>query len=169
MGTVSMDQLFAVAEPDVATTTDDYYTPRWIFDAAGLVAAPVSPDRRTCPAKRYLSPVEDGLSAPWEGLVWMNPPFSGTAAWVERFARHGSGLALLPALQRAWMATLMPCADAMTLLSPLFLRPDGRRGDIMPALILVACGEVSVSALARVAAADKYAGGAYHVRAAEAP
>ncbi len=36
----------------------------------------------------------------------------------------------------------------------------------MPALILVACGEVSVSALARVAAADKYAGGAYHVRPA---
>ena len=35
----------------------------------------------------------------------------------------------------------------------------------MPSLILVACGEVSVAALARVAAADKYAGGAYHVRA----
>jgi len=89
--------LFEIGPADVATTTDDYYTPPWIFDAAGLifdmdVSAPVDPSRRTCPARRYLTPVEDGLTQPWDGLVWMNPPFSGTAAWVERFARHGSGV-----------------------------------------------------------------------------
>ncbi len=92
-----MTALFEIGPADVATTTDDYYTPPWIFDAAGLifdmdVSAPVDPSRRTCPARRYLTPVEDGLTQPWDGLVWMNPPFSGTAAWVERFARHGSGV-----------------------------------------------------------------------------
>lgn len=161
--------LFEVTAADVAYTTDDYYTPPWVFGAAGLVfdvdvAAPVDPARRTCPALRYLTPVEDGLSQSWNGLVWMNPPFSNTRPWVERFAAHRSGLALLPALQRAWMAPLLDCADAVTLISPKFGRPDGRRGDIMPMLILAACGEIGTAAVARVAAADKYAGGAFHVR-----
>ena len=68
-----MTALFDVSPADVADTSDDCYTPRWIFDAAGLVfdmdvAAPVDPSRRTCPAAQYLTPVEDGLAQPWTGL-----------------------------------------------------------------------------------------------------
>jgi hypothetical protein len=167
-----LTHLFEVSPADVAYTTDDYYTPRWIFDAAGLmfdmdVAAPIDPTYRTCPARHYLTLVEDGLAQPWEGLIWMNPPYSGTAPWVERFAAHGCGLALVPALQRSWMARLMGCADAVALLSPKFHRPDDRRTDVMYMLILAACGSASVDALARVAAADRYACGAYHVRPAK--
>ena len=41
-----MSALFEVNESDVAITSDDCYTPRWVFDAMGLefdldVAAPV--------------------------------------------------------------------------------------------------------------------------------
>ena len=51
------DQLFTLTDAHVAETTDDWYTPRWVFDAAGIrfdmdVAAPVNPDQRTCPADR---------------------------------------------------------------------------------------------------------------------
>jgi hypothetical protein len=164
--------LFEVSATDVADTSDDCYTPRWIFDAAGLifdmdVAAPVNPVRRICPALRYLTPVEDGLRQPWEGVVWMNPPFGRTHSgmWVERFARHRSGLALVPWMIRAtWIGPMLSCADAITTISTDFIRPDGSRKEILWPLILAACGPVAVEALGRVAAADKYVRGAYHVR-----
>jgi len=163
--------LFEVTAADVADTSDDCYTPRWIFDAAGLtfdmdVASPVDPDRRTCPAHAYLTVIEDGLTAPWEGLVWMNPPFSDLRAWVERFAAHGCGLAFVPTPRKEnyWVGRLMRAADAMALISSDFINPDGSLKRIHYMMLLVACGPVAVDALTRVAAADKYIGGAYHVR-----
>lgn len=170
---MTAEQLFAVSASDVADTSDDCYTPPWIFDAAGLVfdldvAAPVNLARRTCPARRYLTVVEDGLTHPWDGLVWMNPPYSRIAPWVDRWADHPDGLALLPAMHEVkWLGVLMSSADAMTLPTVEFSRPGG--GNPVrwrqPA-ILAARGAVSVSALGRVAAADKYVRGAYHVRSA---
>jgi hypothetical protein len=167
-----MAALFEVGATDVADTTDDYYTPPWIFNAAGLtfdldVCAPVNPSRRTCPARRYLTPVEDGLTQPWDGLVWMNPPFSDLRTWVERFASHRSGLAFIqvPRKRATWLGQLMKVADAVSLISvPDFGRPDGSKGEIAALMIAAGCGAVAVGAVGRVAAADKYIGGAYHVR-----
>jgi hypothetical protein len=166
-----MTTLFEVGAADVAGTSDDCYTPHWIFNAAGLVfdmdvSAPVDPDRRTCPATRYLTPIEDGLSQPWEGLVWMNPPFSNLRAWVERFASHGCGLALVPPGRKEtyWMGHLMRAADAMAFISADFIRPDGTVKTIPYMLMLAGCGEAAIRAVGRVAAADKYIGGAFHVR-----
>jgi hypothetical protein len=162
--------LFEVSAVDVADTSDDYYTPRWIFDAAGLifdmdVSAPVDPARRTCPAMRYLTVIEDGLRQPWRGVIWMNPPYSAATDWVARFAEHRSGLALLPAVKEThWMGMLLRCADAVTLLNVEFGRPSGKTARIQYPLVLAACGEVAVEALGWIARADKYIQGAYHVR-----
>ena len=162
--------LFEVSPDDVADTSDDYYTPRWIFDAAGLmfdmdVAAPVDPARRTCPARRYLTPVEDGLTQPWNGLVWMNPPYSAAAQWVARFAEHRCGMAFLPALKEVrWSGMLLGCADAVALISTDFVIRGGIKRSMPFPLILAGCGPVAVEAVGRVAAADKYVRGAYHVR-----
>jgi len=178
-----MDQLFAVDAADVAATNDDWYTPRWIFDAAGLlfdldVCAPVAPEFRTCPARRYLTVLDDGLTAPWDGLVWMNPPYSNPAPWVDRFASHPAGLALLPAANSRWRGRYVSAADGIALLSVQkeastisrgrchagFGRPDGSSVSYPMALILAARGDVAVSALSQVAAADPYAAGTCHVR-----
>jgi len=165
------EALFDIGTDDVAGTSDDCYTPPWVFEAAGLtfdmdVAAPVNPAQRTCPARRYLTPVEDGLAMPWDGLVWMNPPYSRCTPWVEKFARHGHGLALLPAVKEVyWLGALLGCADAVTLIGAEFGRPDGSV-KAPPLLILAACGPESVRAVSRVAAADKYVRGAYLVRPA---
>jgi DNA N-6-adenine-methyltransferase (Dam) len=165
--------LFSVGMADVADTSDDYYTPRWIFDAAGLafdmdVSAPVDPSRRTCPARRYLTPIEDGLVQSWEGLVWMNPPYSKPGPWITRFIEHGNGLALCPGLKRAsWLGVLLGGADAIALMTiGNFGRPDGSKGELPSLLILAGCGEVATGAVGRIAAADKYLQGAYHVRPA---
>jgi len=180
-----MDQLFAMSAPDVAATNDEWYTPRWIFDAAGLtfdldVCAPVAPEFRTCPARRYLTVIEDGLSVPWGGLIWMNPPYSNPAPWVDRFAEHPVGLALLPAANSHWRGRYVRAADGIALLSVNkneraasatrlksgFGRPDGSSVSYPHALILAARGELALSALEGVAMADPFAGGVYHVRPA---
>jgi DNA N-6-adenine-methyltransferase (Dam) len=167
---VQTDHLFAVSALDVTPTGDDWYTPRWLFDAAGIafdldVAAPIDPAMRTCPARPYLTPVEDGLTAPWHGVVWCNPPYSGPAPWIQRFAAHAEGMALVPAARSRWLGTLMAAADAVALISCVFGRPDGRSASPGGmALVLAARGRTCAAAVARVAAADVIAAGAYHVR-----
>lgn len=169
---MSADQLFAVTAADVAETGDDWYTPRWIFNAAGLtfdldVAAPIAPEFRTCPARRYLTVLDDGLTQPWDGVIWCNPPYSGPGPWARRFAEHSAGLALLPLSNARWRGELLASAHAMCLLSIYdFDRPDGTRSRLRFPVILAARGEVCVAALARIAAADPYTAGAYHVRPA---
>ena len=177
--------LFDIGAGDTAATNDEWYTPRWIFAAAGLtfdmdVCAPVAPEFRTCPARRYLSILDDGLTAPWEGLIWMNPPYSRPAPWVERFTAHPAGLALVPASNSHWRGKLAKSADGIALICVNgstrdgnqlprwnhvgFGRPDGSQASYPTALILAARGEAAVSALDAVARADPYAGGAWFVR-----
>jgi hypothetical protein len=74
------ETLFMLPSDAYVVTSDDCYTPRWVFDAMRLsfdldVAAPVGGPRHV-PAMRYYTPDDDGLSQPWDGLVWCNPPYS---------------------------------------------------------------------------------------------
>lgn len=35
--------------------------------------------------ERFLTPDDDALSLPWEGVCWMNPPYGrGIAAWLQK-------------------------------------------------------------------------------------
>jgi hypothetical protein len=161
--------LFDVVPDDVADGTDEWYTPPWIFEAARIrfamdVAAPVLASRRTCPADEYLTVVEDGLTAPWAGTVWLNPPYSQAGPWVARWADHPSGLILLPAMRTVyWLGEVMKAADALTLLSVDFYRPDATLARIRWTLVLAGRGRECSEAVARVAAADRYAAGAFMV------
>lgn len=163
-------QLFQVGAGQVADTSDDWYTPPWVFRAAGIlfdidVAAPADPARRTCPARCYYSPVEDGLAQPWLGEVWMNPPYSGAAPWVHRWAAHHRGLALLPARKECrWLGELLRAADALAIVNVEFGRPSGGTARLPFAMLLCGAGPTAAAAVARVAAADPYTGGAFHVR-----
>lgn len=54
-------------------TTNDYYTPEWLFKALGLqfdidVAAPVN-GIPWIPTKRWFSQADDGLAQDWGGLL----------------------------------------------------------------------------------------------------
>lgn len=165
---MSTAQLFEVGAGDVGLTGNDWYTPRWLFDAAGLVfdldvAAPVNPAMRTCPALAYLTVIEDGLACPWRGVVWCNPPYSAPAPWVTRFAAHQEGgLMLVPAARSRWLGLLIGASDAVALVSCEFSRPDGSLASPGGmALALAAKGGTCVAALARVAAADSIAQGSF--------
>lgn len=162
--------LFDITGADVATTTDDWYTPRWIFDAADVrfdmdVAAPVAQDMRTCPAETFLTPLEDGLTTPWHGVVWCNPPYSGSTPWVEKWAAHPDGLILVPAVKSRWIGTLVEAADSLALLTVEFIRPGGVIAPIRWLNIIAGRGSC-VDAVGRVARDDHHARGAYLVRPA---
>lgn len=95
---------------EVDRTSDDYFTPEWVFDLLGLtfdldVASPPVP-LPWVPAKQRYTIDDDGLTAPWHGRVWMNPPYSRPGPWVERFVGHGNGVALLPVSNARWMRDL---------------------------------------------------------------
>lgn len=84
---------------------------------------------------------------------------------MARFAAHPLGLMLVPAARSRWLGVLVAASDATALVECEFGRPDGSK--VSPggmALVLAARGAECVSALGRVAAADKLANGAYHVR-----
>lgn len=39
---------------------------------------------------------EDGLTLPWYGFVYCNPPFSQKERWIDRMIEHGHGILMLP-------------------------------------------------------------------------
>src|SRR2546423_1714623 len=77
----------------------EWYTPPWLFGALGLTfdLDPCSPvEGPVTPAKRHLTRLDDGLVAPWEGRVWLNPPYGAELPkWIGRLADHGDGVALV--------------------------------------------------------------------------
>jgi len=137
-------------------TTNDYYTPKWLFDAMGLefdidVAAP-SQGIPWIPAKKWFSQAEDGLAQDWGGaLVWMNPPFSNTSPWVNKFIENNNGIALLVVSRSKWFAELWDKADGVmaTPADLKFERPDGHSKAISFQTFLFALGQPAVEALLR--------------------
>jgi hypothetical protein len=98
---------------------DEQYTPSWIFEALGLtfdldVASSDNP-YVVVPTRRRYTIEDDGLSQPWEGLVWMNPPYSGVTPWVDKWLDHGNGFCLVPlASQGKWVNKLWESEAQLT-------------------------------------------------------
>lgn len=126
-----------MAAYEAAGETDEWYTPRYIFDALGErfdldVAAPIDGPRHV-PCSSWLS--SGALAAPWSGFVWMNPPFGHQRhkrEWLAKFFEHGNGIALVPDRTSApWFQEYAPRADAILWVTPKikFERPDGSRGE----------------------------------------
>jgi hypothetical protein len=124
-------------EPSIGKS-DDWYTPRWIFDALGLTfdLDPCSPGaEHWVPARRVYTIYNDGLAQPWSGLVFMNPPLggrNGQVPWLKKFFEHGNGIAVVRAYTSAgWFHEWAPRAE--TWLFPngktRFIRADGTVGE----------------------------------------
>lgn len=139
--------------------SDDWYTPPEIFNALGLVfdLDPCSPGpSHWVPALQIYTKADDGLSLPWHGLVWMNPPFGGRRGhvpWLEKFLVHGNGIGLVRAYTSAdWFHE--HAVRAQTMLFPRgktqFIRPDGSIGKSPGhGVVLLGMGEQANTALER--------------------
>lgn len=143
-----------------AGESDEWYTPQYVFDALGCVfdldvAAPRNRAYVSTPTGHFLT--ENGLSRPWHGFVWMNPPFGHQAckrSWLSRFFEHGNGVALTPDRTSApWFREAWPLADLVMFTPKIkFVRPDGSVGESPgTGTALWASGAQGVAALRRAA------------------
>lgn len=106
--------------------------------------------------KTMLTKAQDGLQATWRGRVWLNPPFGNqAAAWLQKLAQHGNGIALVPA--RTETAMFYKCvwhrADTVCFVKgrPHFHYPDGTRAPFNSGapIALIAYGDLNSHALYR--------------------
>lgn len=81
---------------------------------------------------------DNGLIQPWEGRVWLNPPYGrGIEKWLQRMAEHtttgnGSGIALIFARTdtKAWQHWVFPYAHSILWVAGrlTFYTPAGEPG-----------------------------------------
>lgn len=148
------DQLPLFTQKQTQITSDDWYTPRFLFDALGLtfsidVACPTGGPWHT-PCQAYYTQEDDGLSSPWHGTVFMNPPYSRPAPWVEKWIRHGDGIALMVMTKSHWFESLWthPGTRVIYLRQIKFERPGMPNGGASSwSYGLWAIGETAIRAL----------------------
>jgi len=132
---------------------DSIYTPPEIFEALGIefdldVCAPIG-GLPWIPAKRFIDINEDGLKSEWSGRVWMNPPYSKSEPWVDKWLAHKNGFALLPTSKANWFINLWDGETAVWMVDRnfYFVKPDGERISIFMPAALWAIGETNITAL----------------------
>lgn len=104
-----------------SSASPEWYTPPQIvaavldfFDAIDLDPCAEEGDPKTIPARVHFTAADDGLSRPWFGRVYMNPPYGDAIPpWIAKIdAAYRSreieaGIALVPArTDTAWFAPL---------------------------------------------------------------
>ena len=134
---------------------DEWLTPRHIITSLGpFDLDPCSPIKRPWPtAKRHYTVIDDGLSKPWSGRVFLNPPYGrATIHWMQRLKEHGNGIGLVFARTETalFFKCIWPYAHALLFLKGrlAFSHVDGSCGGHAGApSCLVAYGEHNAETL----------------------
>lgn len=89
------------------TSTDEWYTPKWLIQALGndFELDPCAPLRRWHTAGRCYTEADDGLRKDWgTQYVFVNPPYSDIEPWMDKLSAHQNGIALVfPRTDTDWM------------------------------------------------------------------
>jgi phage N-6-adenine-methyltransferase len=148
--TTDQQQLFST--PQEIKTSDDYYTPAWIFDALQLqfdldpASPPGGPPHTPC--RHYYTQADNGLVQKWFGRVWLNPPFSKPHAWVDKWHRHNNGLMLTVMSKSKWFDNLWNDTNIAAVALPPTLKFVG--GPIFMPTMLWAAGQDNIDALSNI-------------------
>jgi hypothetical protein len=109
-----------------------HLTPRWVIGDLGPFDLDpcAATDRPWDCAKRNYVEADDGLALPWEGMVWLNPPFDRyqVGKWIQKLADHGNGICLVHARTEAeWFRPIWRSANVIFFRSSRikFCLPDG--------------------------------------------
>ena len=137
-------------------TNVEWLTPPEIIAALGeFDLDPCTPEIMPWPtARQRYTRRDDGLSRPWFGRIWLNPPYGPHAAkWLSRLRDHGDGIALVPARTetRMFFDSVWGHAAGVCFMKgrPRFHHPDGTRSktSINAPVCLIAYGRHNLAAL----------------------
>jgi len=117
---------------------DEWYTPAEIIRSLGEfdLDPASSPEafRLNQSAKKIYTAKENGLLQPWNGRVWLNPPYSNPLLqhFLKKMAEHNRGIALVfSKIEAKWFHDIVfEHATAIKFLYNRiqFLRADGTKG-----------------------------------------
>lgn len=136
------------SDPHVANNSgeNEWYTPpeyieaaRWVMGAIDLDPASSAIANEVVQAEKFYSLADDGLSQPWRGRVWMNPPYAAelVGQFTEKLADHvdagdvSSAIVLVNnATETEWFKTVIDRASAICFPNKRikFLSPNGELG-----------------------------------------
>ncbi len=152
------------------SATPEWYTPPVVLERVLACLETIDLDPcancdRTVPARSHFTEAEDGLSRPWHGRIYMNPPYGRQIGpWIEKLVtefesgRTTEALALVPArVDTAWFRRLSVFPVAFWRGRISFIGSDGARNPAPFPSAIVALG-VPVDAFAKAFAgvADVY-------------
>lgn len=114
----------------------NWATPQYFFDELNKefgFTVDVCADSNNAKMHPFFSPLDDGLSQPWHGVCWMNPPYDTTMyKWVEKAylsAQLGSTVVcLLPGRSndtRWWHAFVMRSSEIRFIADRIHFGQDG--------------------------------------------
>lgn len=134
------------------------FSMHWGFASTFDPAAPPHPAAPWLPVDRRYTSAQDGMSLPWHGRVWLNPPYGReTGKWVGRLREHGDGIAFVfSRVDTPWAQAALEVADCVCLVAGRveFIPgagasfKNGRSRSGAPSMLL-AFGAVSARALAK--------------------
>ena len=86
-------QQWTTSDALMSSKSVEHYTPTYILERVaavlhGIDLDPCADPAKTVPASTHYTAHENGLMQPWEGTVYMNPPYGRQIVqWVERLTQ----------------------------------------------------------------------------------
>jgi hypothetical protein len=142
------------AAPRSAKSSDEWYTPDSLVAALGEfdLDPATSHQRGRQVARHFFTVAEDGLTQPWHGRVWLNPPFSKIHPWVQRMREHNNGILLcFSRTDATWFVDLTRYCGAVYLLMRRmqFWRPEQKAQRCPLGVVLFPFGRENIEVLER--------------------
>lgn len=145
---------------------DEWLTPPEILKALGTFDLdPCAPINRPWPmAREHYTVKDNGLTKPWYGRAWLNPPYGPppiVTPWMKRMVEHGCGTALIFARTETEMffETVWRRATALLFLEGrlYFHHVDGKRARANAGApsVLIAYGQKDADILSTCGIAGK--------------
>ena len=136
-----------------APTKDTTLTPLWIIEKLGAFDLDPCGFHGHATARRLISLPTNGLAEPWDGRIWLNPPYSDPTPWLGKLAAHNNGIALvLASTDTRWFHDFIAKYATGVLFMkgrPRFLRHDFSEVGLMRATLLAAFGDNNAAILKR--------------------
>jgi DNA N-6-adenine-methyltransferase (Dam) len=142
--------LFDLPSANVQSKSNEWYTSKPYIEAARTVMNGIDLDpascelaNRTVKANRYYTKDDNGLTLPWYGNVWLNPPYGriygteGTTSFVSKLIQeYKQGtvqqaiILTMMGMYASWFFRLLEYLVCFLEEKPVFYRPDGTNGKL---------------------------------------